>query len=223
MSLKDERFVLPEIQERSRVAAPGPMPMGLAFENGNLWVGSAKDWIIRGIRIVDGAVFAEAKAPAKPYGCVLVGGTLYVVVGDVDDNRTIRSYPLGKTFTSDSLRCPGDTGNFLAHDGRSLYVSQRYDQLLVKVDNHCNPVETTPMPRQVVGITYLDGLFYLLTTDGSLADDDIRLARMELASGVATITELARVPFGARSLVHDGASFWTSWREQDAIVSFDLT
>jgi hypothetical protein len=196
--------------------------MALAYENGNLWVGSSKEWTFSGMRIHDGSVFATAQAPAKPYGGVLVGDTFWVIVGDADDNRTIRAYPIGQTFTATSIQCPNDTGNFLAHDGNSLYVSQRYDRLFVEVDPAGRPIRTVPMPRQVVGVIHLDGSFYLLTTDGSVADDDIRFARMELGTGEPTITELARVPFGARSLAYDGTHFWTSWRERDCLVAFSL-
>jgi hypothetical protein len=90
------------------------------------------------------------------------------------------------------------------------------------VDPEGNPLQITPMPRQVVGVIYLDESFYLLTTDGSLADDDIRFSRMTLGSAGPSITELARVPFGARSLAYDGTNFWTSWREKDLIVAFSL-
>lgn len=213
---------LNDVRERARIAAPGAAPMALAYENGNFWVGSAKDWVFRGVRASDGEVFAEAKAPEKPYGGVLVGDTFLVIVGDADDNRSIRSYSIGHAFTTTSIRCPNDTGNFLAHDGTSLYVSQRYDRLFVRVDSEGKPLQTTPMPRQVVGVTYLDASFYLLTTDGSLADDDIRFSRMTLGTDGAIITELARIPFGARSLVYDGSKFWTSWREKDLIVAFSL-
>jgi hypothetical protein len=213
---------LVEIQERIRMKAPRPAPMALAYENGNLWSGSAKEWTFSGVRIDDGAVFATAQAPAKPYGGVLVGDTFMVIVGDADDNRTIRTYPLRGSFTADAIRCPNDTGNFLAHDGSSLYVSQRYDRLFVKVDPTGHPLQTYTMPRQVVGVIHLDESFYLLTTDGSTADDDIRFARMELDGDKAEITELARVPFGARSLAYDGTNFWTSFREQDCLVAFGL-
>jgi hypothetical protein len=186
---------LSDIREQSRLPAPGPAPMALGYENGNLWVGSAKDWTFRGVRTSGGTVFAEAKAPEKPYGGVLVGDTFWVIVGDSEDNRTIRNYAIGRDFTATSIRCPNDTGNFLAHDGSSLYVSQRYDRLFVRVDPEGNPIQTTAMPRQVVGVTYLDERFYLLTTDGSTADDDIRFARMQLGNDGPVITELARVPF----------------------------
>jgi hypothetical protein len=213
---------LAPIIEQTRIAAPGPAPMALAYENGNLWVGSAKDWTVRGMRIADGAVFAEAKAPAKPYGGVLVENAFRVIVGDADDNRAIRDYPLGQTFAADSVRCPNDTGNFLAHDGTSLYVSQRFDKRLVEVDAHGTPRRTMAMPRQVVGLTIVGPVCYLLTTDGSSDDSDIRVARMQLSDGPGSIIEIARVPFGARSLVYDGAHFWTSWRERDLIVAFAL-
>ena len=211
---------LPEVHIVSRFTSPAPMPMALAFENGNLWIGSAKEWTFHGVRLSDQSVFASAKSPAKPYGSVLIDQTLRVIVGDDDDNRTIRSYVLHEAFSDDCLPCPRDTGNFLAYDGSALYVSQRYDQLLVRVDDRGCAVKTTPMPRQVVGITYVDTAFYLLTTDGNPADDDIRFARMELTEAGPVITELARVPFGARALTHDGTRFWTSWRENHTVVSF---
>lgn len=214
------KATLPEVQIVSRFASPAPMPMALAFENGNLWIGSAKDWTFHGVRLSNQSVFASAKAPAKPYGSVLIDETLRVIVGDDDDNRTIRCYILRETFTDDCLPCPRDTGNFLAYDGSALYVSQRYDKLLVRVDGKGCAVNTTPMPREVVGITYVDTAFYLLTTDGNPADDDIRLARMEWTESGPAITELARVPFGARALTHDGTRFWASWRENHTVVSF---
>jgi hypothetical protein len=211
---------LPAIIERRRISAPGALPMALGYENGNLWSGSAKDWTIRGLRIADGSILHEAKAPAKPFGGLLVGDMFRIICGDADDNRSIRYYRLGAGFSSATIRCPNNSGNFLAHDGTTLYVSQRFDRLFVQVDYKGNAVQQTPMPRAVVGVVFVDGAFFILTTDGSERDDDIRFAKMFLNDGAATITEIAHVPFGARSLAFDGSAFWTSWRAQDLIVSF---
>ena len=209
------------LQERSSIPSPVASPMGVVYERGNLWVGSSSDWVIRGIRLSDTTVFSEAKAPGKPFGCVLVANSLRVIVSDADDNRRIATYILRSGFSPDTIRCPDDSGSFIAHDGRSLYISQRFSQRLIQIDSTGVPTQLTPVPRQVTGITSIDGGFYMITTDDSDAEDDYRLSRMVIdEDGDVDYSDLATIPFPARSLTFDGTHFWTTDRENSRIVAF---
>ena len=128
-------FALTEIDQLLQIPAPCPGPLGLACDGPNLWVGCGETNRIIGLDANQGAVFEEAATPAKPYGMCVTGDALRVIIAAPEtDDRTIRRYIFGKDFKSDVLRCPDDTGSFLAYDGDSFFVSQRFDQKIVEID-----------------------------------------------------------------------------------------
>ncbi|MGA7200321.1 MAG: hypothetical protein WBX26_00715, partial [Candidatus Cybelea sp.] len=82
-----------------------------------------------------------------------------------------------------------------------------------------NVVREIDLPRGICGQCYVDGIFYVVTTDdeesgdyflGKIGDD-----------GTGEFTDLARIPFAARALAYDGARFWTNHREANEIVAFE--
>jgi hypothetical protein len=71
----------------------------------------------------------------------------------------------------------------------------------------------------VCGQCYADGAFYVLTTDDEETNDYF-LSRVRVNGAAPEIEDLARVPFAARALAHDGTRFWTNHREHNQIVAF---
>lgn len=210
---------LPSIEELLRMPAPCPSPFTLACDGPNLWVGSNETCRIYGVDAQHGTVFEEARIPGKPFGGVVTGKSLRVIVGDADDNRKIRRYVFGKDFKTEAIPCPNDTGSFLGYDGDCLFVSQRFDKQIVEIDESGTTLRTIPTPREVTGMTIVGGIFYLVTVDTDRADD-YRLLRMDARHDVPETIELAAIPFPARSLAFDGTRFWTNWRAENAIIAF---
>jgi hypothetical protein len=75
------------------------------------------------------------------------------------------------------------------------------------------------VPHGICGQVYVDGCFYLATTDAE-ESTDYWLTRVDPRPAQLKIEDLVRIPFAARALAFDGKSFWTNHREQDQIVSF---
>lgn len=208
------------INEIERIPCPCPGPVGLAVDGNTLWVGSGETYRIYGIDAHQGTVFEETSAPAKPYGMCVVGDALRVIVAEPEtDNRAIHRYVIGNDFKADTVRCPSDTGSFLTYDGDAFFVSQRFDQQIVEIDGNGVVLRTIQTPRQVTGLTVVAGKIYCVTTIDTKSSD-YRLHRVDARGENATWTELATIPFFARSLGFDGTRFWTHDRDKREIVAF---
>jgi hypothetical protein len=208
---------LATIEELLRIPSPCPEPMGLACDGPDLWIGSAETNRIYGMKSQQGTVFEETVAPGQPIGLTVTGDALRVVVGDENNDRTIRRYIMGKDFKSERIRCPDDTGSFLAYDGDRLYLSQRANKVILELDEAGGVLRTIPVPRQITGMVVVAGCFYLVTTDES---DEHRLLCLDARKEQPQVTELASIPFVARGLGYDGTKFWTNSRDENSIVAF---
>ena len=212
---------LTEIDRLWQIPAPCPGPLGLACDGPNLWVGCGETRRIYGIDARQGTVFEEAAAPAKPYGMCVTGDALRVIIAaDETDDRSIRRYIFGKDFKkTEAIRCPDDTGSFLAYDGDSFFVSQRFDRRIVEIDETGKVLRTLPTPGQVTGMTVVGGRFYLVVT-ADAKSKDYKLVRIDARAAELEIVELAAFPFVARSLGYDGVRLWTHDRDARNIVAF---
>lgn len=210
-----------EIVERSRRPAPAPLPQALAFNGGDLWIGSIETNRIYAMDPVHWAVREEASAPGKPWGMTGVDGELRVLCGEPpDDNRIIRQFvPAQGVWSSSSVPCPDDTGSHLSYDGSHLFLSQWYNKRLLQLDASGKAMRTIPAPHGVCGQVFAGSAFYLLTTDDEEGGEYF-ITRIDPKTGESR--DLARVPFKARALAFDGTSFWTNHRENHQTVSFTL-
>ncbi|HEY2553860.1 MAG TPA: hypothetical protein VGI15_01305 [Candidatus Cybelea sp.] len=163
----------------------------------------------------------EDTAPGKPWGMTVVGDELRVICGEGDeDDRIIRRFVPGHGFKShDALPCPDDTGSQLSYDGSWLYVSQWYNKRILGLDDTGKIMREIEVPRGICGQCYVDGTFYVLTTDEEDGQD--YFIGKVTQNGHGKYEELARVPFAARALAYDGSRFWTNHREANQIVAFD--
>ncbi|GAC1310584.1 MAG: hypothetical protein NVS2B3_13190 [Vulcanimicrobiaceae bacterium] len=210
-----------DIRESARRASPVPKPQSLAFDGTTLWMGSIATERIYALEPETLRVGEVALAPGKPWGIAVAADELRVLCGEApDDNRFVRRYRPGRGFTGDAVACPDDTGSQLSYDGRRLYVSQWYRKRLLALDERGAVEATVAAPRGICGQVFVDGRFYLVTTDDETSDAYF-LTRIDARGPVPIVTDLARVGFAARSLAYDGARFWTNHREADQIVSFE--
>ncbi|MBD5632959.1 MAG: hypothetical protein IAI49_00650 [Candidatus Eremiobacteraeota bacterium] len=76
------------------------------------------------------------------------------------------------------------------------------------------------MARRPVGMTIVDGAFYLVTVDEEWGDG--RFDRLGIDDDASSIQSLRSLPFKPRSVAFDGEQFWTADRNDHAIVSFTL-
>ncbi|MDQ2865994.1 MAG: hypothetical protein M3R51_07180 [Candidatus Eremiobacteraeota bacterium] len=207
------------INELLRLPSPAPRPQPVAFEGDALWIGA---WDTHRIYAIDPAkwtVREEAPAPGKPFGMTVIGDELRVLVAIDDDDRYIYRFVPGHGFKSEGrIPCPELTGSHLAYDGDTLFVSQNANKRIVALDGSGSELHEIPLARRPLGMTVVDGCFYLLCGDDE--NEDARLTRVDARGSNPETTELASVPFAARGLAFDGTRFWTNHRDNNEIVAF---
>lgn len=209
------------VTETLRLPSPAPRPQALAFDGEKLWMGSIETNRLYAIDPRQWTLIEEENVPGKPWGMTVVGDELRVVCGiGENDDRVIRRFVPGHGFKSQgAIDCPDATGSQLSYDGTRLYLSQWYNRRILGLDESGNVVRQIDVPHEICGQCYMDGSFYLVTTDREETDDYF-LTRVSANDGNAA-EDLARIPFAARSLAYDGSKFWTSHREANQIVAFD--
>jgi hypothetical protein len=213
---------LPLIESFARVPAPAPAPIGIAYDDSRLWIGSVETDRLYAVDPHTGAATEEWAVPGTPYGLVARDGEVRVVVGDAEsDDRSIARFIVGKGFDAEMIPCPDATGSWLASDGETLYLSQRFEHRILAFDAAGSVQRTIPVRREITGMTIIGGDLYLLTTE-SKEVDDYRLVRLDARGAQPSETEIAGLPLSGRGLAYDGTRFWTNLREQNATVSFVL-
>jgi hypothetical protein len=188
-------------------------------------MGSLETKRLYGVDKRQARVFEEFPAPGRPIGMCVVGDELRVVCSEngKEDNRFIRRYVPGHGFKEkDKVACPDDTGSFVAYDGDLLYLSQRHNKRILAIDEKGNVIRVVAeLPLEVTGMTIFGGCFYLATSAGT-DSNDYRITKVDARKATPEITDLATVPFEARSLCYDGERFWTNQRWEHQFVAFKL-
>ena len=209
-----------DVVEALRLPSPAPRPQSLAFDGEKLWMGSIETSRVYALDPNQWTIIEEDRAPGKPWGMAVVGDELRVICGETEeDNRIIRRFVPGHGFKAQwAIPCPDDTGSQLGYDGIRLYVSQWYNKCILGIDESGNVVRRIDVPRGICGQCYVDGSFYLVTTDDEESNEYF-LTNVAHAEPHA-VEDLARIPFAARALAFDGTRFWTNHREANEIVAF---
>ena len=213
------------IEELYRIPAPAPINQSLAADGTTLWMGSLQTKRMYGIDSRRGSVFEENPAPGGPIGSVVIGDELRVICSEngKEDNRFVRRYVVGHGFKEhEAIACPDDTGSFLAWDGDVLYLSQRFNKRILAIDERGKILSVVAeLPREITGMTVVNGCFYLATSGGK-DSGEFRITKVDARQGPPKISDLASIPYEARSLTHDGQRFWTNQRWDSQIVAFKL-
>ncbi|EDY81691.1 hypothetical protein VDG1235_1309 [Verrucomicrobiia bacterium DG1235] len=209
------------ITELARLSAPADMPQSLAWDGETLWMGSLATKRIYQLDTKKWTVLTETEAPGHPFGMVSIGEELRVLCGETsEDNRYIRRLIPGHGFdTIFKLQCPDDTGSQLGYDGATLNVSQWYNQKVLAITEDGEVLKSYDCPRGICGQVIVDGQIYLANT----ADEDTNdyyLGRIDPTTG--QYEDLAKIPFPARALAHDGTHFWTNHRAAGETIRFSL-
>jgi len=216
---------LSEIEELFRIPSPAPINQALAVDGTNLWMGSLQTLRIYGIDARQGRVFEENPTPGRPVGACVMGDELRVVSSEDGeaDNRFIRRYVIGHGFKENHrVPCPDDTGSFIAYDGDFLYLSQRYNKRILEIDDKGKMIRiVATVALEITGMTIFGGCFYLALSGGK--DSGVfRITKVDARKPTPEITDLASIPYEARSLAHDGQRFWTNQRWDSQIVAFKI-
>lgn len=211
--------MLTEITESLRLPSPAPKPLGLAYDGTSLWMASRETHRLYAIDAPTWTVHEEAVAPGGPFGMTVVGDELRVVVGQgEEDDRFIYRFVPGRGFKSDRLQCPECTGAHVAFDGDTLFLSQAHNRRILALDGQGEIVHEIPLDRVPLGMTIVDGSFYLITGDKEF--ENLEFTKVDAHGDKPQITALAKIPFDARGLTFDGSRFWTSHRDNNEIVAF---
>ncbi len=208
-------------QERSRHAAPAGRVQPMALLGTTLWAGSWETDRLYAIDVATWAVTDEVAAPGRPYGLTAMAGELRVVisVGEEDDRYLYRFVP-GQGFVHGSTPCPELNGSHLASDGTALYLCQATNRRIVELDHKGGVAREIALPTRCAGMGFGPDGFRIISADDDF--DHLSFATLDLAQPAPQIGAIAEMPAEARSLVFDGANWWTSLREEGAIVSFTV-
>jgi hypothetical protein len=117
------------------------------------------------------------------------------------------------------IEAPEDTGSYLAYDGDSLYMSQWYNKKILALTATGGVTTTIHVTHGICGLVVAKAKFYCVCVDVE-ESNDYWLTCVDAKSGKLEITDVAKIPFQARSLAFDGKHFWTNHREQNEIVQF---
>ena len=210
-----------EIKELARRPSPAGRPQPLAYRDQTLWIGS---WETNELYAVDPQswkVRAAVAAPGKPFGMAFLGDELRVVVSNDDDDRFFYRFVPGKGFDAASKTpCPEHTGSHLASDGTTLYLTQLHLRRMLAFDANGTVLRTIALPTQCGGIGIRDGVVYMISTDAEF--ENLTLATLDIEAPAPQATPIAALPDEARALTFDGNTWWTSLRERNELLAFDV-
>ncbi len=213
---------LDQIEEFLRLPAPGPRVQPVVYDGEHVWLGSWETLRLYEMDPDKWTVLSESPTPGRMYGGTVIGDELRFVVGkgDDDDRYVCRFIPGHGFKNTECFAAPEFTGSQLAFDGDTLFLSQAGNKRILALDSSGKIIHEIPLSRHPVGLTVVDGCFYLLTGDDEL--DEIRLTKVDARNGHPVETDMAAVPFGARSLAFDGKHFWTCHRDNNEVVAFTV-
>ena len=230
---------IPKIKERRRIPSPTVTPQALAWDGNQLWVSSRDLGLIYKLNSDGSKIVEEVDPPGVVWAAVATNGAMHVTIGKgTNDDRYVYRYETGKGF-SKLFACPDFAGSYLSYDGKDLYLSQWYQQRILKMDKDGKIVGKICIGAEICGHTFANGALYVLRgtenvprpqyADGPPTPERFRsgakpgeeqwwIARVEKGA----VADVAKVPFAARSLTFDGKNFWSNHRAANETVCFSL-
>ena len=234
---------LPTIKERKRFRSPAVTPLALAWDGKQLWISSRDLGTLHEIDVKKWEQVNEADPPGVVWGAVATNGSIHCTIGKgTNDDRYIYRYDSNNGFRK-LFACPDLTGSYLSYDGNNLYLSQWYQQRILKLDNSGKVLGSIEVGAEICGHTFANGSIYVLRgtenvprpqyAEGPPTADRFRsgakqgeeqwwIARLNPAGKEPEVADLAKVPFAARSLTFDGENFWSNHRAANETICFSL-
>ncbi|MDQ2992710.1 MAG: hypothetical protein M3R30_07835 [Candidatus Eremiobacteraeota bacterium] len=209
------------VTDLQRHPSPAGHPQPLAALGDAIYAGCWDTDSIYGIDATSWEKRAEFAAPGRPYGMAVLDGTIRVVVAVGDDDRYLYTLVPGKGFDLESkIALPDLSGSHLASDGTTLHLLQMGKRQIVTLDAGGAIVVEYPLPVRIAGIGFAGGKLYGIAGDEEF--ENLHLAAIDLSGTEVVVTDLAPLDDLARGLTHDGERWWTSYRDENDIVSFGV-
>jgi len=230
---------IPTVKERKRIPSPTVTPQALAWDGKQLWVSSRDLGLIYKLNSDGSKIVEEVDPPGVIWAAVATNGAMHVTIGKgTNDDRYVYRYEKGKGF-SKLFACPDFAGSYLSYDGKDLYLSQWYQQRILKMDKDGKIVSKIDIGAEICGHTFANGALYVLRgtenvprpqyADGPPTSERFKtgakpgeeqwwIARVEKGE----VRDVAKVPFAARSLTFDGENFWSNHRAANETICFSL-
>jgi hypothetical protein len=234
---------LPTITDEKRFPSPTVTPQALAWDGKQLWLSSRDLGLLYKIDIERSKIVDELDPPGIVWAAVATNGAMHVTVGKgLNDDRYIYRYNGNGRFEK-LFACPDLTGSYLSYDGESLYLSQWYQQRILKLDTDGNVVRRIDVGAEICGHAFASGAIYVLrgtenvprppyaggppTPDGfrsgaKQGEEQWWIARLNPRDEKPEVVDVAKIPFAARSLTFDGKYFWSNHRAANETVRFSL-
>ena len=243
---------LPTVQETKRIKSPAVTPQALASDGKEFWV-SSRDlgtlYKVRGGLAADVSgngkleIVEEADPPGVVWAAVTSNGAVYLTVGKgTNDDRYVYRYDSTRGFKK-LFACPDLTGSYLSYDGENLYLSQWYEQRILKLDARGKILRKIGIGAEICGHVFAGGSLYVIRGTENVprphyaggpptperfrsgakpGEEQWWIARIDPRDAKAEPVDIAKVPFAARSLTFDGKNFWSNHRAADETVCFSL-
>ena len=230
---------IPTVKERKRIPSPTVTPQALAWDGKQLWVSSRDLGLIYKLNSDGSKIVEEVDPPGVIWAAVATNGAMHVTIGKgTNDDRFVYRYDTKNGFEK-LFACPDFAGSYLSYDGKNLYLSQWYQQRILKMDKDGKIVSKIDIGAEICGHTFANGALYVLRgtenvprpqyADGPPTPERFKsgarqgeeqwwIARVENGE----VTDVAKVPFAARSLTFDGENFWSNHRAGNETICFSL-
>jgi len=234
---------LPSIKERKRIPSATVTPQALTWDGKQLWVSSRDLGFLYKLDAGGSKIVEEVDPPGVVWGAVATNGAVYCTIGKgTNDDRYVYRYETKKGFTK-LFACPDFAGSYLGHDGENLYMSQWYEQRILKFDAKGNVLRKIGIGAEICGHTFANDTIYVLRgtenvprpqyaggpptperfkSGATPGEEQWWIAKLDPREKNPEVVDVAKVPFAARSLTFDGKNFWSNHRAANETICFSL-
>src|SRR2546430_461479 len=230
---------LPTIKEKKRYPSPTTTPQALACAGKQMWMSSRDLGFLYKVDTERSEILAEIDPPGVVWAAVATNGAVHCTIGKgSNDDRYVYRYDSKSGFTR-LFACPDFAGSYLSYDGESLYLSQWYQQRILKLDVAGKTVGKIDIGAEICGHVFANGAIYVLRgtenvprpqyaggpptperfrSGAKQGEEQWWIARLNPADERPEVFDLAKVPFAARSLTFDGENFWSNHRAANETI-----
>ena len=234
---------LPTVKEQKRFRSPVVTPQALAWDGKQLWMSSRDLGFLYKLNVDASKVVDEVDPPGVVWAAVATNGAMHVTIGKgTNDDRYVYRYNREKGF-SKLFACPDLAGSYLSFDGENLYLSQWYEQRILKMDPKGNVAGTIDIGAEICGHVFANGALYVLRGTENVprppyaggkptperfksgareGEEQWWISRLNPGDKAPEVTDIAKVPFAARSLTFDGENFWSNHRAANETICFSV-
>src|ERR1700731_1952660 len=153
---------LPTITDEKRFRSPRVAPEALAWDGKQLWISSRDLGFLYKLDAHGTKIVEETDPPGVVWAAVSTNGAMHVTIGKgLNDDRYVYRYDRSSGF-SRRFACPDLTGSYLSYDGESLYLSQWYEQRILKLDDRGKIVGKIDVGAEICGHVFANGAIYVL-------------------------------------------------------------